>query len=314
MVRGATNQARPNAAPVATRFPTVVDVPRLPKTPERLSPGSRRLDVLHDGFLRQAENHFANNVLLDLRRSGVDGSGASVEEITNLKAGTLDESALRKVAPVLGLGTNALLALARGTYSPATVPDLPGLAHFNSVFDDMTVNSFLVWDPSTKEAAIFDTGADGQPMLDFAASHGLKVTQIFITHIHTDHVVDLDRLVSKTGAHAWVCDREPIAGAEAFAVGRGFQIGGLSVETRLTCGHAAGGVTYFIKGLSQPVAIVGDSMFAGSMGGGMVSYADALRNNREQVLTLPDATIVCSGHGPLTTVGEQKHANPFFAA
>jgi glyoxylase-like metal-dependent hydrolase (beta-lactamase superfamily II) len=54
-------------------------------------------------------------------------------------------------------------------------------------------------------------------------------------------------------------------------------------------------------------------MFAGSMGGGMVSYADALRNNREQILTLPDATIVCSGHGPLTTVGEQKHANPFFA-
>jgi glyoxylase-like metal-dependent hydrolase (beta-lactamase superfamily II) len=55
-------------------------------------------------------------------------------------------------------------------------------------------------------------------------------------------------------------------------------------------------------------------MFAGSMGGGMVSYADALRNNSEQVLTLPDATIVCPGHGPLTTVGEQKHANPFFAA
>jgi hypothetical protein len=55
-------------------------------------------------------------------------------------------------------------------------------------------------------------------------------------------------------------------------------------------------------------------MFAGSMGGGMVSYADAVRNNREQVLTLPDATILCSGHGPLTTVGEQKTANPFFAA
>jgi glyoxylase-like metal-dependent hydrolase (beta-lactamase superfamily II) len=73
-------------------------------------------------------------------------------------------------------------------------------------------------------------------------------------------------------------------------------------------------VTYFIQGLSQPVAIVGDSMFAGSMGGGMVSYADALRNNREQILTLPDATIICSGHGPLTTVGEQKQANPFFAA
>jgi len=45
----------------------------------------------------------------------------------------------------------------------------------------------------------------------------------------------------------------------------------------------------------------------------LVSYADALRHNREQVLTLPDATIICPGHGPLTTVGEQKYANPFFA-
>ena len=241
-------------------------------------------------------------------------SGATVSEIVNLKGGALDETALPKVASVLGLGANALLALAQGRYKPALVEDIAGLAHFNSVFEDMTVNSFLVWDPSTKEAAFFDTGADGQAMLDFAANHGLKVKQIFITHIHTDHVMDLARLVEKTGAHAWVCDKEPIAGAEPFSVGRSFQIGGLKIETRLTSGHAAGGVTYFIQGLSQPVAIVGDSMFAGSMGGGMVSYADALRNNREQILTLPDATIICSGHGPLTTVGEQKQANPFFAA
>ena len=241
-------------------------------------------------------------------------SGATVSEIENLKSGTLNEAALRKVASVLGLGANALLALAQGRYTAAPVEDIEGLSHFNSVFEDMTVNSFLVWDSSTKEAAFFDTGADGQPMLDFASSHGLTVKQIFITHIHTDHIFDLDRLLEKTGAHAWVCEKEPIAGAEPFSAGRSFQIGSLSIETRLTSGHAAGGVTYFIQGLAKPVAIVGDSMFAGSMGGGMVSYADALRNNREQILTLPDATIVCSGHGPLTTVGEQKHANPFFAA
>jgi glyoxylase-like metal-dependent hydrolase (beta-lactamase superfamily II) len=53
-------------------------------------------------------------------------------------------------------------------------------------------------------------------------------------------------------------------------------------------------------------------MFAGSMGGGMISYADALRTNREQILSLPDETILAPGHGPLTTVGEQKRRNPFF--
>jgi glyoxylase-like metal-dependent hydrolase (beta-lactamase superfamily II) len=61
------------------------------------------------------------------------------------------------------------------------------------------------------------------------------------------------------------------------------------------------------------VAVVGDSLFAGSMGGGNVSYADALRNNLEKILTLPDETIICPGHGPMTTVGEEKVHNPFFA-
>ena len=241
-------------------------------------------------------------------------SGATTAEIKKLKTGEFDESSLRKVSAPLGLGFHALLALAKSSYKPAPVEEPKGLAHFNSIFEDMTVNSFLVWDPSTKEAAIFDTGADGQPMLDFATSHGLQVKQIFITHTHADHILDLDRLVKATGAQVWVCDKEPLPNANSFSPGRAFQIGKLSVETRLTSGHAAGGVTFFIQGLAQPVAVVGDSMFAGSMGGGMISYADALRNNREQILTLPDATIICSGHGPLTTVGEQKHANPFFAA
>jgi glyoxylase-like metal-dependent hydrolase (beta-lactamase superfamily II) len=61
-----------------------------------------------------------------------------------------------------------------------------------------------------------------------------------------------------------------------------------------------------------PVAIVGDAIFAGSMGGGMVSYEDALRTNRDKIMTLPDKTILCPGHGPITSVGEEKKYNPFF--
>jgi glyoxylase-like metal-dependent hydrolase (beta-lactamase superfamily II) len=57
---------------------------------------------------------------------------------------------------------------------------------------------------------------------------------------------------------------------------------------------------------------VGDALFAGSMGGGMVSYEEALRTNRAGIFTLGDETIVCPGHGPLTTVGEEKLHNPFF--
>ncbi len=73
-----------------------------------------------------------------------------------------------------------------------------------------------------------------------------------------------------------------------------------------------GGTTYVISGLAAPVAVVGDALFAGSMGGGMISYDDALKNNREKIMTLPDETILCPGHGPMTTVAEEKRHNPFF--
>ena len=73
-------------------------------------------------------------------------SGCSVSEIASLKIGFLEKIALRKVAASLGLGSNALLALAQSRYVPSFVDDLDGLALLNSQFDDMTVNSFLVWD------------------------------------------------------------------------------------------------------------------------------------------------------------------------
>ena len=56
----------------------------------------------------------------------------------------------------------------------------------------------------------------------------------------------------------------------------------------------------------MPVAVVGDAIFAGSMGGGIVSYEDALRTNREKIMTLPNKTVLCPGHGPMTTIAEEK--------
>ncbi|MEI7962472.1 MAG: MBL fold metallo-hydrolase [Verrucomicrobiota bacterium] len=241
-------------------------------------------------------------------------TGLNLQTIHSLKGGALDATSLIKVATALNLDATALMSLAEGSYHPAVIVPPEGLACFNTDFDDMTVNSYLVWDPATREAAFFDTGADGQPMLDFANAHNLSVKQIFVTHTHMDHILDLDRLVKKTGAKAWACVKEPLEGAESFEPGRAFMIGNLSVETRETSGHAKGGITYVVQGLARALAVVGDSIFAASMGGGVISYADAIRNNREQVLTLPEDTILCPGHGPLTSVGEQKVANPFFPA
>lgn len=210
----------------------------------------------------------------------------------------------------LGLNAAALQAIATNAWYPHDPGPIDGLVCFNTPFHDMTVNSFVVFDPKTKHAAAFDTGTDCSGMLEL----GVRIQQIFITHIHGDHVLDLDRLKEKSGARAFVSEREPMGGAEAFPDGQEFQIGELRVQTRRTSGHARGGVTYVVTGLARRLAIVGDAMFAGSMGGGLVSYEEALRTNREQILTLPDDTILCSGHGPLTTVGEEKLHNPFFSS
>jgi len=188
---------------------------------------------------------------------------------------------------------------------------MSGMSEFHSVFDDMTVNSYLVWDPATKEAAAFDTGSDVTDMLIAVNRHELHLGQIFLTHGHGDHIFDLERLVEKTGAHARAGEGENVPGAESFRAGAGFSIGNLRVETRLTAGHAKAGITYVVHGLERLIAIVGDAIFAGSMGGGMVSYEQALATNRKEILSLPEATVLCPGHGPLTTVGEQKRVNPF---
>jgi hydroxyacylglutathione hydrolase len=250
---------------------------------------------------------------LELSESAVaTRAGLTPADVQSLRQGQWNADAARKVAPVLGLGADALAALGAGKYRPAPVA-IDGLRQFTTPFDDLTVNSYIVWDAETREAAAFDTGSDCTGMLEFLSANQLNLILILLTHTHGDHIFDLDRLKEKTGAEAVVSSREPLEGAKPFAEQITFEIGALQGDTRLTWGHSRGGITYVISGLAKPVAIVGDSVFAGSMGGGGVSYADALRTNREQILTLADETILCPGHGPMTTVGEERRNNPFFA-
>lgn len=239
-------------------------------------------------------------------------TGVSLPDLKLLRSGKCDQSLLRKVAPALGLSADALVAIALNRWLPRPV-ELEGLFAVNTPFGDMTVNAYLLWDRVSREAAIFDTGADCSRLLKFLQNNRLILKSIFLTHTHGDHVFDLDRLQEKTGAPAFVSDREPLPGAESFHAGSEFGVGSLRIETRLTWGHSPGGITYVISGLAKPVAIVGDALFAGSMGGGKVSYDDALRTNREEILSLPEETVICPGHGPMTTVGEEKRHNPFFA-
>lgn len=238
-------------------------------------------------------------------------AGISASELGHFKGGGFDPDTARKVAGPLQLGAQALGELGQKSWYPAPV-EVPGLAAFNTPFDDMTVNSFLVFDEKTKEAAAFDTGSSVAGMLELVQQRQLKVKLIFLTHSHPDHVADLKKLEDQTGAPAYVGENEHLHGPKPFPPGEVFRLGSLKIETRQTSGHARGGITYVVTGLPRRLAIVGDAIFAGSMGGGAVSYEEALRTNRKEIFSLPDDTVICPGHGPMTTIGEQKKHNPFY--
>jgi hydroxyacylglutathione hydrolase len=236
-------------------------------------------------------------------------------DLAALKAGTPNVAVLRRVARHLRLSPDALEAIALKTWYPSQ-PNFPtGFAVFNTALEDMTVNSYLVWDSRTKQAAAFDTGANCDGVLDTIHAEKLKLLYIFVTHTHEDHIAALPKLAETTQAEVWGSELEPVPfpNAKVFKENAHFHVGPLAIKTLFTTGHSPGMTTFYITGLSWPLAVVGDSIFAGSMGGSATHFESQLKNNRDKILVLPRDTVLACGHGPLTTLGQEKVHNPFFA-
>jgi hydroxyacylglutathione hydrolase len=239
----------------------------------------------------------------------------TADDLNAVKSGEVIDAVIRRVARHLRLGPNSLEELAHKRWYP-DAPVFPhGFAVFNTPFEDMTVNSYLVWDSRTRTAAAFDTGSDCSGMLGILRAEKLRLQMVFLTHTHDDHIADLPKLAKETGAEVWASDREPSdhPGARVFKENAHFHIGGLAIKTLSTWGHSPGQTTFYITGLSYPLAIVGDSLFAGSMGGSVAHYAAQHKNDVEKILRLPKNTVLACGHGPLTSVAQEKRHNPFFA-
>ncbi len=238
--------------------------------------------------------------------------GVDKPEIEAILNGEADEKLIYAMAGELQLDGKKLLRSAKKEWSPSPV-ELSGLKQISSNYGDMIVNAYVIWNEMTRNAWIFDTGTDAQPILALIKEERLKVDGIFLTHTHRDHIACLDDLRSQfENPRVYVHQLELFDGCEPIEEGFKYSIDSLSLETKHTHGHSVGGLTYVLDGLEKLVAVVGDAIFAGSMGGGMVSYEDALRTNREKIMTLTDDTILCPGHGPLSTVREEKQNNPFF--
>lgn len=239
----------------------------------------------------------------------------SLEDLAAIKKGQPLYAVIRRVARHLRLSPTALEAIAQHAWYPEQ-PRFPrGFAMFNTPFGELTVNSYLLWDTRSRMAAAFDTGTSCEAMLDVIRAEGLSLRYIFITHSHEDHIADLARLATESKAEIWASEREPLSatGARTFKENVHFHLGDeVAIKTILTPGHSPGLTTYYVTGLSWPLAVVGDALFAGSMGGSATHYEEQYNSNYAKIFTLPKDTVIAAGHGPLTTLSQEKKHNPFF--
>ncbi len=198
-------------------------------------------------------------------------------------------------------------------------------------------NLYILWDEASHEAVVVDPGmmrdSEREMVTKFIEEHNLNVKHILLTHLHVDHITSARWLANKTGAD--VCgsslddqlgqelpeqvehfrinvEVEPLTVDRNLIDGDTIQLGDEIIQVLHVPGHSPGGLAFYLP--QSALLISGDTIFNGSVGrtdlwGG--DMAQLLNSIREKILTLPDETVIASGHGPTTTVADEKRFNPF---
>ncbi|MDZ4658800.1 MAG: MBL fold metallo-hydrolase [Bythopirellula sp.] len=196
-------------------------------------------------------------------------------------------------------------------------------------------NTYLVSLPGETACLVIDPGFDPQAILDLLAEHSLTPAAILCTHGHSDHIAGNAALKERWPTCPLIIGHgdaskltDPVGNLSAgygfklvsppadqtVREGEQLQLAGLTLTARETPGHSAGHVVFIIQGQNPPIVLGGDVLFAGGIGRTDFpdgSFADLKRSIHEKLFVLPDETIVLPGHGPQTTVGEEKRTNPF---
>jgi hydroxyacylglutathione hydrolase len=195
-------------------------------------------------------------------------------------------------------------------------------------------NCSIIGDEESREAIVVDPGDDIDDVLAVIARHKLKVKQIVITHGHIDHIGGAMKLKAATGAPIAMneADQQQIELLPMQATWIGvsppgkvaidqhakdqdtFRIGKLTANVLFTPGHTEGSSCLYFP--AEKTLIAGDTLFAGSIGrtdlpgGSMEKIIDSLHG---KLMALPDEVVVVPGHGPMTTIGEERETNPFIS-
>jgi glyoxylase-like metal-dependent hydrolase (beta-lactamase superfamily II) len=204
-------------------------------------------------------------------------------------------------------------------------------------------NGFVIGCEETREGVMIDPGDEVDDLLAAVARQRLSITQILLTHAHLDHVTGVARAKRALGVPVWLhradnflyegvveqgrlfgfeVERQPpidrfyvMAGHEGGEGHEGaLRFGRYGIRVLHTPGHCPGGVCLAVG--ERPILFVGDTLFAGSIGrtdlpgGDMNTLLASIRN---VLFAFPDDTVVWPGHGPKTTIGQERRTNPFLA-
>jgi hydroxyacylglutathione hydrolase len=195
------------------------------------------------------------------------------------------------------------------------------------------INTVVVWDEATKDAVWFDPGAEAERIIAQIRKRGLTIQAIVNTHGHLDHIAENSVAKAQLGVPLLIhsADRHMLTSAadnlssltghdilspdadRTLAEGETLTVGRETMQIFHVPGHTPGSLVFYHAG-TPGFVVAGDTLFRGSVGrsdfpGG--SEDDLLQNIRAKILTLPDDTVIYPGHGPTTTVGEERRTNPF---
>ena len=198
---------------------------------------------------------------------------------------------------------------------------------------EMGTNCYVLGNSETKEAYVFDPGAEPEAVLRLLQQEELKLCGVILTHGHFDHILAVDELIAEVGEDLPVyanIEEKPVfenssyslcsmVGASSMFVPNHFvkdgdvlEICGTKVKCIHTPGHTCGGMCYYVE--YKGWLIAGDTLFQGSIGRTDFptgSYKVLSESIKTKIYTLPDYVTVFPGHGPSTTVGEEKTSNMF---
>ena len=193
-------------------------------------------------------------------------------------------------------------------------------------------NCYVIGDEATGEGALIDPGDEAARIALAVERTNLEIGWIIITHAHIDHVGAVAALVEEYACSVLMhAEAEPMLGqlpTQAMMMGLKFgtvpavdrhieddevlEVGGLELKALYTPGHAPGHLAFYLEG--EGLVLSGDALFAGGVGRTDLFGGDMellLRSIDERLMTLPDETRVLPGHGPETTIGEERAHNPF---